>query len=241
MDNTQELKNLIDSFVEYRNVLVPLQETLKSISDTYGTMKEDLAKMEQNFGNEAKGQLNKIYESLEAQAKRGEDLSSRLDRFSKTADAYMQEINKLQSEFGEIENKLSKLKEIEQEYTKQMSNLNNIINETKLNYDPKDLQKSLDSYNKNVEKISDFINKDVANVLTENSKKIEAIKANNDKINAALNSENKSMGSLIEEYKATNAFLRKIVENNDVNESYLFDVLDKWAQDRKVKIKKKDN
>ena len=49
------------------------------------------------------------------------------------------------------------------------------------------------------------------------------------------------MESLIEEYKATNAFLRKIVENNDVNESYLFDVLDKWAQDRKVKIKKKDN
>ena len=35
-----------------------------------------------------------------------------------------------------------------------------------------------------------------------------------------------------------NELLKKIVEKQDVNEAYIFDILDKWAEDRKVKIKK---
>ena len=47
----------------------------------------------------------------------------------------------------------------------------------------------------------------------------------------------KVLDKLSETYKETNALLRKIVEKEDVNEAYIFDVLDKWAQSRKVKIK----
>ena len=34
--------------------------------------------------------------------------------------------------------------------------------------------------------------------------------------------------------------LRKIIEKEDVNEAYLFEILDKWAENRKVKTKIKD-
>ena len=43
---------------------------------------------------------------------------------------------------------------------------------------------------------------------------------------------------LVETYKSSNELLKKIVEKQDVNEAYIFDILDKWAEERKVKIKK---
>ena len=40
-------------------------------------------------------------------------------------------------------------------------------------------------------------------------------------------------------YVSSNELLKKIVEKNDVNEEYIFDILDKWAESRKVKTKRK--
>ena len=43
---------------------------------------------------------------------------------------------------------------------------------------------------------------------------------------------------LVERYNQSNLLLKNIVEKQDVNEQYIFDILDKWAKDRGVKTKK---
>ena len=43
---------------------------------------------------------------------------------------------------------------------------------------------------------------------------------------------------LVETYNQTNMMLKTITENKDVNEQYIFDIIDAWAKDRKVKTKK---
>ena len=48
----------------------------------------------------------------------------------------------------------------------------------------------------------------------------------------------KTMQSLLESNRATNEFIKNSVQNDAVNEEYIFAVLDKWAVARKVKIKK---
>ena len=50
--------------------------------------------------------------------------------------------------------------------------------------------------------------------------------------------EKSSIDKLVESYNSSNNLLKKIVENNDVNEQYIFEILDKWAEDRALKIKK---
>ena len=49
--------------------------------------------------------------------------------------------------------------------------------------------------------------------------------------------ENELIRVEIEKGLGTNQ-IAKVLEKNDVNEEYIFDILDKWAEERKVKMKK---
>jgi DNA repair exonuclease SbcCD ATPase subunit len=238
MDNAQEITELIKRFTEYRNILTPLQENLHSVADSYEAMKKDVEKIDRNFGDETRQQLDKIYGTISAQAKQGAELSTRIDRFLSAADSYTDSVKKLTDSFSVIEQRLATVDEIEKTAEEQIARLNEIIDEKKINYNTKDLQKSLENYNKNVEKISDFINKDVARVLQENGKKIDEVKQDNDNISALLAAQNKSVETLVSAYRETGGLLRTVVGKEDVNEQYIFDILDKWAQSRRVKIKK---
>ena len=120
-----------------------------------------------------------------------------------------------------------------------MFDLQNSINkEKKINYNVKDLERALDSYNNNVQKVSDFINKDVAQSLNETSKKVDAIKKDSEELARQLKDEHTTVDELIMTYKTTNKLLQNTVEKEGVNEEYIFAILDKWANERGVKTKK---
>ena len=51
-------------------------------------------------------------------------------------------------------------------------------------------------------------------------------------------SQNENITDLVNSYKSTNELLTNIVMSEGVNEEYIFEILDKWAKERKVKIKK---
>ena len=101
-----------------------------------------------------------------------------------------------------------------------------------------ELKNSLDKYNAKLQSVSEFINKDVAENIVENTKTIQEIKSGNTNVVTHLMEEKSSIEELSENYRATNALLKKILEKNDVNEEYIFEILDRWAEDRKLKIKK---
>ena len=107
-----------------------------------------------------------------------------------------------------------------------------------INYNLKDLEKRLESYDRNIEKVSEFINKDVARVLQENGKKIDDIRKDNEVLSNTLSAQEKTVETLIATFRETNSLLRDSVEKSDVNEAYLFEVLDKWATSRKIKFKR---
>ena len=85
---------------------------------------------------------------------------------------------------------------------------------------------------------SDSTNKDIAAVLTQNAEKIENIRKENEALSAAVKEQGKDIATLTSMFAETTALLKKVVEGGSVNEEYLFDAFDKWAKDRKVKIKK---
>ena len=102
----------------------------------------------------------------------------------------------------------------------------------------KELEKSLDSYNTNLQAVGEFVNKDIAANIVSNTKMIQSIKDGSENIAKRLEEEKQSIDQLALNYKASNDLLKKIVEKDDVNEEYIFDILDKWAESRKIKIKK---
>ena len=236
MENN-EVQSLISAFKGYRDLLTPIQTSLHELADTYSTMETDLQKLSESFNGDAKTKLNKIYDNLENQSKKSSDLANSIDEFLKSSNKYINDVSKISQTFESFENKIRALNEIEAKAQEQMRKLDTLIEEKKINYNVKDLERALDVYNNNVQKVSDFINKDVAQSLNETSRKIDAIKKDSDALSKQIKDEHSSVEELIQTYSSTNSLLKNLVEKEDVNEAYIYAILDKWANDRGVKRK----
>ena len=239
MSDTEDLKKLIDSFIAYRSVLTPLQESLRAVGETYEAIRNDLDSLTRSLSGNAAGQLDKIASVINAQAKSGQELSKRIDEFAVSEERYTQAVNRLTNKLSEVSKRIEAADQIERQAEELIGKLDDIVSEKRQNYNLKDLQRALEGYNKNVEKVSDFINKDVGQVLSDNAEKIDAIKRENEALVEAVSEQGKSIAQLSATFAETSTLLKKVVEGGSVNEEYLFDAFDKWAADRKVKIKKK--
>lgn len=238
MDNDKEISSLIESFKQYRDLLSPVEANLRNFADTYQNMKDDIQKLNTAFGGNLQGQLDKIYKDLSSQAEKSKVLMTDINKFASSTSKYVAQVESLITICSNLESKIKIVDEIQKRAEDQIDRLNEIIEEKKRTYDLKQLEKNLDSYNTNVQKVSEFINKDVADVLKSNSDQIGQIHDKNNSVLESLLEEKQDIASLVEGYKSTNELLKKVVENNDVNISYIFDIIDKWAEDRKVKTRK---
>ena len=117
--------------------------------------------------------------------------------------------------------------------------LDEMLDEKRKNYNVKDLEKMLETYNENVGRMSDFVNNSVAGNIAESNRTLQDIKSANDQLVKELAGERKSVEALAAASRETSRFLQKVVEQNDVNEAYIFEILDKWAESRKVRTRKK--
>lgn len=238
MENS-EVNALIDAFIGYREMLVPIQNDMHDFLETYDALKNDVEKIDKAFSGDVQGKLTEIYKILSSQAEKSEALTRKVDEFLKSTSKYTEEVSKLMGMFETIQTKISAVNEIETKAEEQISKLDDILEEKKRNYDLKDLKNSLDKYNANLQSVSEFINKDVAENIVENTKTIQEIKSGNTNVVTHLMEEKSSIEELSKNYVETNALLKKILEKNDVNEEYIFDIMDKWAEERRVKTKGK--
>ena len=234
---TNDLNELIEVFKEYRELLIPLQSGLKSFAETFSGLKLNLEEVSQVFDSDINGKLDKIYSTLYAQAQKSTDLSSRIDVFVKSSDRYTDVVSKISSRLESMESSIAKINELEAKAAEQIKKLDAVLEEKKINYNVKDLQKSLESYNFNVEKVSQFINEDVALKLKENNDVIVQLKADNNNLKALVESQTNDIKSLVEYFRITSDTIKNTVTAEGVNEEYIFAILDKWALSRKVKIK----
>ena len=76
-------------------------------------------------------------------------------------------------------------------------------------------------------------------MLKQNAEKIESIRRENEALGQVVAQQSKDIATLTAMFSETTSLLKKVVEGSTVNEQYLFEALDNWATDRKVKIKKK--
>jgi len=239
LDNNNEIKSLIVAFKEYRDLLTPIEQNLKEFSLSFENITSDLKNLNVNFDGSIKEKLDIICKELSSQVGKTKTLSEQVDSFMNSTSKYVSSVDRLISLCGKIEERLNTVDKIESTAENQIAKLDTIIEEKKRTYNIKQLEKNLENYNIGVQKVSDYINKDVADVLKVSSEKINQMNDKQTNVHQAILEEKGSIDKLVNEYSASNQLLRKIVENNDVNEQYIYEILDKWADNRKIKRKKK--
>ena len=135
MDNIKEINNLINSFIEYRNVLMPLQETLHSVSTSFVSMKTDIESLQNNFDVDTKKMLENMYSSISEQMKKSEGLYQGVQKFIDNANQYTKSIESISRKINEVEEKLTTIKNIESQYEKQIRILDELVETKKINYE----------------------------------------------------------------------------------------------------------
>lgn len=234
----EEMKTLIDSFREYRDLLTPITENLREFADTYDGLKGDIERLSTAFEGDVTGNLDRIYKTLSSEASKAQSLAQEIDRFLQKSAKYESEAEKLSATLGKLEGTLEALSRLENEAETQIGKLEETLDERRKNYNLKELERTVANYNAGVTKVSEFINKDVAGSLQENYDKLNGIKDRFSELEAGVKQGNKGIDELIASFETTSELLRKVTEGETVNEAYLFDILDRWAADRGVKRKK---
>lgn len=233
-----EIKLLISTFKEYRDLLTPIEENLHSLSHSLSGIKQDVSTLNANFTGDVQGKLGRIASDLNASMEKSKSLSGQIDKFLSSSNRYISAVDNLINLCSKIDGKLGVVDGLQSKAENQISKLDAIIEEKKKSYDIKQLEKNLEAYNVGVQKVSEYINKDIADSLKNQNEEIKKIQDKNSNIYSAIIEEKGSIDKLVESYTSSNALLKKVVENNDVNEEYIFEILDRWAEDRKLKIKK---
>ena len=233
-----DLNALIQAFLGYRDLLVPVLDSLNQFVSTYDGLRGDIDTLNQAFAGDVKGQLAQISATLANQAARSTDLASQIDRFVAMGDTYIGQVDSLSQSLGKVEAAMRTMDQLEKNANEQLHKLEGLIQEKRTNYNLRDLQRSLDNYNNSVQRVSDFINKDVGQVLQESNSRLDGIRSQNDVIARELGREGQDINALLAEYRTNNALLTRLVEQGDVDSAYLYDLLDRWADERGIKRKK---
>lgn len=233
-----EVKILIETFKSYRDLLTPIQSNLNDFIATYSGVQSDLDRLNQAFSGDARGSLDKIYRTLSSQAEKASDLATQIDKFMRMSGKYTEDISKLLNTVEKVADKLENISELETKAETQLGKLESILDEKRKSYNVKELQRTLENYDDNVRKMNEFINKDVAEKVADSNQKINAVKSGSEALMKNISNQKGSIEELTSTYRETNRLLKQIIEKDDVNEQHLYEVLDKWAEARKVKIKK---
>ncbi len=239
MDNA-EVKNLIEAFKGYRDVLGPVEENLSAFITAYESVSGDIQRLNEALSGDIRGNLDAIYRSLSEQAARATDLSARIDLFTRSSDKYFQSVDRLTGLIGKVADAAEAVSEVERRAETDLKRLETMLEERKRAYDVKALAASLEKYSENVVKMGEFVDTSVAGAIEENNKKLNEILSGSGELVKEISGEKKAVEQLAAEYRESVKLLRSAVESNDVNMAYIYDILDKWAEDRKVRTKKKN-
>ena len=96
------IQELIESFIAYRNLLAPLQDSLHSVSKTYEEIRNDLDNLMKSFSGSAANQLEKVHATLGAQAKSGQELGRRIEEYAASGEKYAHAVENMSSRFSEV-------------------------------------------------------------------------------------------------------------------------------------------
>lgn len=234
-----DLNALITAFLGYRDMLSPVLSSLQQFVDTYDGLRADIDTLNNAFSGDVKGKLQEIYDTLAKQAARSGDLASQIDRFVTMGAGYVAQIGKLSQAIDRAEAGIGAVTALEQKADEQLHRLDVIIAEKRTNYNIKDLQRSLENYNNTVQKVSDFINRDVGEALAASNSKLDAIRSQNEVLAKEIGRNDQAIDDLVQQYQINNQLLTRLTERNDVDTAYLYELLDRWADDRGVKHKNK--
>ena len=141
----EDIKMLITTFKEYRDLIGPIEENLREFSSSFESVKADISNLNSSFDGNLQNKLDQIYKELSTQADKAKTLANQVDRFLSATNKYVNGVENVVGLVSQIENKLNAVNELQQKAESQIEKLNVIIEEKRKTYDIRGLEKNLEN------------------------------------------------------------------------------------------------
>ena len=123
----EDIKMLIATFKEYRDLIGPIEENLREFSSSFESVKADISNLNNSFDGNLQNKLDQIYKELSTQADKAKTLANQVDRFLGATNKYVSGVENVVSFVSQIEDKLNSVNELQQKAESQIEKLNVII------------------------------------------------------------------------------------------------------------------
>ena len=124
---TNELQMLIETFKDYRDLITPIEQNLKTFSVSFEGIKEDIKSINAGLDGNLQDKLNKIYKELSSHADKAKTLAGEVDKFLASTAKYVSAVDGLANVCGRIEGKLNVVDNLQHKAEEQIEKLDSII------------------------------------------------------------------------------------------------------------------
>lgn len=224
----QEINKNLELFVEnYRNTKRTLEE-VKSPNgvDLSSKIDELTANLEQTRANvEIYGK--KLYENLEI---------SKV--VSKEFDGVKEGLEKIKNEILETTKQSEMYLKSQKEALESISKFEEIMKKIE-NVDFKNYESKLERYTYNLQLLNDKIENGLQEKIDKNLGEIEKFEKKINEISENTTKQNNAITEIAKSVATMTTLLSKLTKTGNVDEQYIYEIIDRWADESKVKHKKR--
>ncbi|MCK9575117.1 MAG: hypothetical protein WCX32_04715 [Clostridia bacterium] len=232
-ENTKEIADLIGEFTNHTKVIETVNENFTNFMHAYKQIKESLEKL--NIDIKSKQNIEKAMNDL---VDKGTLLVGDITVLSQKVNKLESLINPIAEQIENLNTSFKKLINFDENVQAILNSVSK-TNETIDKLDLKQITTTLESYNQKMEQTKTIFEQDVKKAFNTNNARIDYMLKDVSSIVKNADSANTHLEELVKQQVELQTIISKLVDKNTFQMEYLYDVLDKWAEERKVKLSKK--
>lgn len=233
----EEIQKLIETFVMQTQEMKKVNENLNNFLSVFSVAKERIEKLEIKQDSNITNEIEELSKRVNQVNNQSEILSNNFADYIALSEKFNETILSLGNRFSELENKITKLEQTESNITSSLKKLDT-ISEDVSHFRVDSLTEKLSLFDNVVSEVKNSLNGKVSENLEKNNSIMLSLQKDFNEKLSKINSTGSSLEKIAEQSTTTNAVLNKILDKNEIDKSYLYDLLDEWSESRKLKIKK---
>lgn len=219
---SKALDQILDHFAEERDLL---SKTVKGIEEFASSYKEIKTILDEFKGEDNLSVSNSLL-----------NINSELISIDESVKNYntnlAEKYTEITEDFKNLFKKYDVLLESQKELTSFIEKIDNFM-ETLNSLNMNEIINSLNENERKVERLNELVEKDLKEQIKHNNEVVGKVVTVFDEFIKTNNQQQMNVKQIADETQATNKLLKELSKSNNINEGVLFELMDKWAEDRK--------
>jgi len=231
------LERIINEYADSRKLMESVNSNINEFIEAYKEVSNKLNKLQRPDDIELKEKIDGLEKKLGTIDESIKEYKEILDNNINVATKINKSIINSDNAIKQINEKLTPTLELITNTLGAMNNFNTIV-ESFSQVDFSSLEKNIPEYTSQIVSLNKNVKKNIADKIKTNDIAFEKLHKSVSKVVDNSDNQTNTLGDISTKLLDTNMLLEEIVTKGNVDEQMIYEILDKWAESRNIKIKK---